>query len=179
MIAPLPWSRFNLRYRRCQQSFLCRLPFHTSVEESRNLACGAADLGIARKPVRPCPGRNEVWSFPFDSSRPSFFTVAPTTRPCHPEAIRQDGRRISTANGADPVPPNVASLLTTGLRVVVSQPRLSRLLAFIQCHPFPAGQFAAGRERCGPDASLGKLLFSLSRSRHLRTLLENCGMVHC
>jgi hypothetical protein len=30
--------------------------------------------------------------------------------------------------------------LTTVLRVVVSEPRLSRLLAFIQRHPFPVGQ---------------------------------------
>ena len=30
--------------------------------------------------------------------------------------------------------------LTTVLRVVVSQPRLRRLLAFIQRHPFPVGQ---------------------------------------
>jgi hypothetical protein len=30
--------------------------------------------------------------------------------------------------------------LTTVLRVVISQPRLSHLLVFIQRHPFPVGQ---------------------------------------
>ena len=40
----------------------------------------------------------------------------------------------------DPEPPNATSPLTTMLRVVVPQPRLSRLLALIQRHPFPVGQ---------------------------------------
>ena len=49
--------------------------------------------------------------------------------------------------------------LTTVLRVVVSQPRLSRLLAFIQRHPFPLSQLPQPGQVPAPDASLGKLLF--------------------
>src|SRR5712664_4979568 len=49
--------------------------------------------------------------------------------------------------------------LTTVLRVVVSEPRLSRLLAFIQRHPFPVGQLPQPGKVPPPDASLGKLLF--------------------
>jgi len=71
----------------------------------------------------------------------------------------KDGFRISTVNGADPVPPNVASLLTTVLRVVVSKPRLSRLLAFIQCHPFPLGQLPQPGKVPAPGARLGEILF--------------------
>jgi hypothetical protein len=52
-----------------------------------------------------------------------------------------------------------ASPLTTVLRIVVSQPRLRRLLAFIQRHPFPVGQLPQPGEVASPDASLGKLLF--------------------
>ena len=45
------------------------------------------------------------------------------------------------------------------LRVVVPQPRLSRLLAFIQRHPFPVGQLPQAGKVPPPDASLGELLF--------------------
>ena len=71
----------------------------------------------------------------------------------------KDGFRISTANGADPVLPNVASPLTTVLRIMVSQLRLSRLLAFIQCHPFPLGQLPQPGKVPAPDARLGEILF--------------------
>jgi hypothetical protein len=37
-------------------------------------------------------------------------------------------------------PPKTNSSLTTVLRIVVSQPYLRRLLAFIQRHPFLVGQ---------------------------------------
>ena len=49
--------------------------------------------------------------------------------------------------------------LTTVLRVVVPEPRLSRLLAFIQRHPFPMGQLPQPGEVTHLDASLGELLF--------------------
>jgi len=45
------------------------------------------------------------------------------------------------------------------LRVVVSQPRLRRLLAFIQRHPFSVGQLPQPGEVPPPDAGLGELLF--------------------
>ncbi len=125
------------------------------------MACGAADLGIAPgKRFARVQGRNEVWSLPLDSSpRHPFLRLHQQLALVILKPSDKDGRRISTANGADPVPPNVASLLTTVLRVVVSQPRLSRLLAFIQCHPFPLGQLPQPGEVAAPDASLGKLLF--------------------
>jgi len=46
---------------------------------------------------------------------------------------------------ADPVPPKATSPLTTVLRVMVPKPRLSRLLAFIQRHPFPVGDLPQTR----------------------------------
>jgi hypothetical protein len=45
------------------------------------------------------------------------------------------------------------------LRIVVSQPCLRRLLAFIQRHPFPVGQLPQPGKIPPPDASLGQLLF--------------------
>jgi hypothetical protein len=45
------------------------------------------------------------------------------------------------------------------LRVVVFQPRLSRLLAFIERHPFPVGQMPQPGEVTTPGASLGELFF--------------------
>ena len=49
--------------------------------------------------------------------------------------------------------------LTTVLRVVVPEPRLSRLLAFIQRQPFPLRQTPQPGKVPAPDASLGELLF--------------------
>ena len=90
----------------------------------------------------------------------------------------KDGCRISTANGADPVLPNVASPLTTVLRIMVSQLRLSRLLAFIQCHPFPLSQLPQPGKVPARMRALESSSSSLSRSRQLRTLLEKPCMVH-
>ena len=42
---------------------------------------------------------------------------------------------------------------------MVSQLRLSRLLAFIQCHPFPPGQLPQPGKVPAPDARLGEILF--------------------
>ena len=49
--------------------------------------------------------------------------------------------------------------LTTVLRVVVPEPRLSRLLAFIQRHPFPVRQLPQPGKVPAADASLRELLF--------------------
>ncbi len=54
---------------------------------------------------------------------------------------------------------NATSSLTTVLRVVVPEPRLRRLFAFIQRHPFPVGQLPQPGEVPSPGASLGELLF--------------------
>src|SRR5690242_1787106 len=89
---------------------------------------------------------------------PSLFMVAPLGLVI-PKPSDKDEFGISTANGADSVPPNVASPLTTVLRVMVSQPRLSRLLAYMQRHPFPLGQLPQPGEVPRPGAHLGKLLF--------------------
>ncbi len=51
------------------------------------------------------------------------------------------------------------SPLTTVLRVVVPEPRLRRLLALIQRHPFPVGQLPQSREVPASRTSLGELLF--------------------
>jgi hypothetical protein len=42
---------------------------------------------------------------------------------------------------------------------MVSEPRLSCLLAFIQRHPFPVGQMPQPGQIATPGASLGELLF--------------------
>jgi len=125
------------------------------------LACGADGLGSAPgKRIACAQGCDEVWSLPLDSSsRHPFFMVAPTLGLVILKPSDKDGRRISTANGADPVLPNVASPLTTVLRIMVSQLRLSRLLAFIQCHPFPLGQLPQPGKVPAPDAGLGEILF--------------------
>ena len=85
--------------------------------------------------------------------------VAPTLGLVILKPSDKDGCRISTANGADPILPNVASPLTTVLRIMVSQLRLSRLLAFIQCHPFPPGQLPQPGKVPAPDARLGEIPF--------------------
>src|SRR5260370_13771914 len=54
--------------------------------------------------------------------------------------FRLSPERISTPNGADRELPNATSPLTTVPRVMVSEPRLSRLFAFIQRRLFPVGQ---------------------------------------
>jgi hypothetical protein len=81
-----------------------------------------------------------VWSLPLGSSSRHPFYKPPlqpaTTRTCHPKTpiligVERPQRQMLPA-------PKLP--LTTVLRVVVSQPRLSRLLAFIQRHPFPVSQ---------------------------------------
>ncbi len=100
--------------------------------------------------------------------------------------FRLSPERISTPNGADLELLNTTSPLTIMLRVVVSQPRLSCLLAFIQRHPFP-GQLPQPGQVTAPDASLeftrnreavASSSSSLSRSRQLKALLEKPLMVH-
>jgi hypothetical protein len=59
----------------------------------------------------------------------------------------------------NPEPPKTTSSLTTVLRIVVYQPRLRRLLAFIQRHPFPVGQLSQPGEVSPSVARLGELLF--------------------
>jgi len=104
--------------------------------------------------------------------------VAPTLGLVILKPSDKDGCRISTANGADPILPNVASPLTTVLRIMVSQLRLSRLLAFIQCHPFPLSQLPQPGKVPARMRALESSSSSLSRSRQLRTLLEKPCMVH-
>jgi len=90
--------------------------------------------------------------------------------------FRLSPERISTPNGADRELPNATSPLTTVPRVMVSEPCLSRLLTFIQRHPFPVGQMPQPGQVSTPDASLefkrnreavASSSSSLSRSRQL------------
>src|SRR6266404_9657265 len=71
---------------------------------------------LLRRAAPEHQGRNEVWSLPLDS----FLR-----HPYLPVSLK---------------PPKATSPLTTVLRIVVPQPRLRRLLAFIQRHPFLVGQ---------------------------------------
>src|SRR5436309_2674236 len=81
---------FNLRYRRCQQSFSVVCHFTPRWRKLENLACGADGRGSAPGTrVALVQGRNEVWSLPLDSSSRHPFLLLHHTRPCHPEAIRQ------------------------------------------------------------------------------------------
>ena len=75
-------------------------------------------------------------------------------KPSHKDWLKNRNR-----DGADPVLSNAASPLTTVLRVMVSQPRLCRLLAFIQRHPLPLGQLPQPGKVPRSAAHLGKLLF--------------------
>jgi len=94
------------------------------VEEIGNLgllaywrACGADGLDSAPgKRFAHIRGRNEVWSLPLDSSlRHPYLPLSP---------------KLPKAN----------SSLTTVLRIVVPEPCLRHLLAFVQRHPFLVGQ---------------------------------------
>src|SRR5207248_1599773 len=66
---------FNLRYRRCQQSFSVVCHFTPRWRKVGALACAADGLGSAPgKRIACAQGRNEVWSLPLDSSsRHPFF----------------------------------------------------------------------------------------------------------
>ncbi len=99
-------------------------------------ACGADGRDSAPgKRLALILGHNEVWSLPLDSSSRHPF--------CHSASYR-----------LKPTSP-----LTTVLRVVVSQPRLRRLLAFIQRHSFPVGQLPQPGKVPSPGASLRELFF--------------------
>src|SRR5438477_10727204 len=69
---------FNLRYRRCQQSFSVVCHFTPRWRKVGALACGADGLGSAPgKRIACAQGCDEVWSLPLDSSsRHPFFMVA-------------------------------------------------------------------------------------------------------
>ena len=69
------------------------------------------------------------------------------------------GPEGSQLHVVDPKSRKATSPLTTVLRVVVSEPRLRRLLALVQRHPFPVGQSPQPGEVPAPDASLGEFLF--------------------
>src|SRR5260370_8303462 len=101
--------------------------------------------------------------------------------------FRLSPERISTPNGGEGELPNARSPLKTVPRVMVSEPRLSRLFAFIQRRLFPVGQMPQPGQVAAPDASLefkrnreavASSSSSLSRSRQFRTLLEKPRMEH-
>src|SRR5580693_5102183 len=142
MIAPLPWS-FSI----CDIAAASYLSFSSVMSHLGGgnfesgparfrRACGADRPGFAPgKRIARVPGLYEVWSLPLDSpSRHHFLPISL-------------------------VPLETRLSLTTVLRVVVSQPHLRRLLAFLQHHPFRRCQVPQPRYIPSPIARLGELLF--------------------